>query len=301
MPPPVHILSAKGQNMALARARMMILALTLASATIANARELTKEEKSCAFKNTVVVGASITAQTAITIPLYHKMISALAIPRGHFLLPNFGPSPVNLFMNLYSGQGWGGNHRDLSRMFTKTDEDLGSAQIETLLTGQNRNSFLRANTVFGIDAFYWDAVYNQCGFGNGFGVEETIKKLIQQARANHTNLVLGNVPHENPNNVLIDSETLGIDGLWYKPEDSCVSSINETLKVNCRKSDGCYIIDMEKIVSTLNSGGTLQLQNGQRYSLYQIRPDGVHLSVYGSKYIQEQIIEALESAPPNCR
>lgn len=278
--------------------------LTVFIATVVmtvDARPLTDTEKTCAFKNTVVIGASISAQTAMTIPFYHKMVSALALRQGKFMLPAFGPSPVNLFLNLYSGQSWGGNKTDLSKMFTNQQEYLGSSQVQSLLTGPHREAFLKAGTVFGLDAFYWDAIWGNCGYGNGDGVEAVIENLIREARTNHINLVLGNVPHEDPSHVLIDSDALGIPGLWYKPEDKCVDSINSTLKAKCSKADGCYIIDFESAVAQLNAGKKLTLNNGASYSLFRIRPDGVHVSTYGAKLLEEKIVAEIESAPPTCR
>jgi len=104
---------------------------------------------------------------------------------------------------------------------------------------------------------------------------------------------LGNVPHDKPEHVKIDSESLGIDGLWYKANHHCINNINKALEENCTKEKNCFLFDFKTFVDNLQNGQSMS-HNGQSYSLYDLRPDGVHLSTIGSELIGTLMMETLE-------
>lgn len=287
--------------------------------TQAEARPLTEAEKSCVFKKPVVVGASISAETAqwlsLSLPVvgvfpspipngfgpYYLLTSSLAASRGVFLLPRFGGSPIKALLRDYAHTGvFNTGEVDYSKMFTRDNGDLGSAQIQELLGGAHKSVFANASVIFAIDAFYWDAIYNNCGLGNGEGVEATIKTLTSEAAVKNIKLFLGKVPYEDPKTVLIDSARLGFPGLWYQPTPECVKSINTTIDSFCRTDQGCYKVDLNDMAQRLIDGEKLSLKDGSTHDLYSMRPDGVHVSIYGTTYVKEQMIQALEKSPPKC-
>ena len=250
----------------------------LAIFQVALARPLTDGEKACTFRKPVVIGASISAETARTIPFYSSAVDALALRKWILFLPSFGFSPAKPLIRLY---GRGGEEADLSKMFTRNDPDLGSSQINSLMNGDRRSTFDSASVVVGVDAFYWDAIWDKCGYESGTGVEKTIGSFIDVARAKSIKLILGNVPQEEPSKVIIDSEALGVPGLWYRPVPRCVDSINRTLLSLCKADRGCYVVDLNAMAQALNKGEKLRMRNGEEHGLYAMRPDGVHLSVLG--------------------
>ena len=276
---------------------MIKLFLASLIATSANARPLTHAERECVFKSPLSFGASITAETAAIIPGYSGVIAARALTRGIPYVPSFGVSPNRILLASYARKLPWAHGPNISRMFTQSDEDYGSAQVDAMLTGKYSKEFERSSVVIGLDAFYWDAISNNCG--GPAGADSKARTLIQQAHAKGKVLILGTIPTEDPSKVLIDSESLGIHGLWYNPEKPCLDQINAVLRADCKPAKNCYLINIEAMVSTLNEGGTLSV-GGKDYSLYWIRPDGVHLSLHGSEYLYRQTVQALESSPPKC-
>ena len=168
------------------------------------------------------------------------------------------------------------------------------------MDGDKQSVFQKTSLVIGIDAFYWDAVQANCGGGPGTA-ELAIAELIQKAKATGTTLVLGNVPHENRQNIRIDSERLGISGMWYPLDVPCTDSINNTLQTLCTLENNCYIVDIKGMVDDLNCGMKLKLANGEAYGLYEMRPDGVQLSDKGAVYVSEKIMAQMEAHPPQCQ
>lgn len=276
--------------------------LTLVTlSTVANAVPLTPEQKACTFKKTIVIGASISANTAMNIPMYYTGIQALALIRGVFSIGYFGPGPHHQLLSDYANQGlFAKIYRNYSVMFTNEPEYWGSAQIFKLIKGSERPAFDRSSLIIGVDAFYWDAIQENCG-EHPRSAENAIIQLVNEAREKKIKLILGNVPDEEPKSVIIDSERLGIPGLWYKPDVTCALSINATLERVCLPENGCYVVDLYSMAARLNEGKKLSLKDGSAWGLYRLRPDGVHLSFKGSRYVAEQIIDALEAHPPVCQ
>jgi lysophospholipase L1-like esterase len=110
-------------------------------------------------------------------------------------------------------------------------------------------------------------------------------------------VVLGTIPQEIPVNVRIDSQRTGVKGLWYAPNIRCAQSLNRTLAQYCTPAQNCYLVDLKKFVDDLNCGMKVKLKDGSEYSLFELRPDGIHQSDAGARAIAERIIDALEQDP----
>jgi hypothetical protein len=260
----------------------------------------------CLFAKPVVVGASISAQMGRSVPGYNWLVDVMAFIEGRPVNANFGLSPAKLLIANYAAKGFNFQYPNYSIMFTQQDKDLGSSQVNALIVGDQQEVFKSASVVLGIDPFYWDAVDDNCDYGHGqfSGVETTIYWLTRYAKDQGTRLILGNIPQEDPNQVIINSEKYIIPGLWYQPTPSCVDSINSTLQRYCKVENGCYLVDIDAIVQKLNRGEKLPghnvemspIQNG----LFDLRPDGVHLSPQGTATIFDGAVAALEASPPQC-
>ncbi|MGE3760296.1 MAG: hypothetical protein AB7H97_21200, partial [Pseudobdellovibrionaceae bacterium] len=126
-------------------------------------------------------------------------------------------------------------------------------------------------------------------------------QLIEFAKDNGIVLVLGKVPVEDPNKILWEKTPDYIrERAWHPPKPQCVAKINQLLVQQCLVGNQCYILDLYQIVQTLNRGGTLKLENGSALNLEKMRPDGVHVSNEGSRYLQEQILSAFAKNRPAC-
>jgi len=282
---------------------LKLMPLLFLIASVASAAEMSPADKVCLLRNPVMLGASITAETPRTIPGYSQFVSALLVGKLRFGGADFGVSPSRLLYTKYA------NHTDdeyaalknLAARDTSTDADYGHSQIARLLN-EDRASFHAASVVVGLDVFYWDAADGHCSYDNTQpGTEQVIDTLIDQAREQGTKLILGNVPEEDPSQVLING--LGFNGyvFWYPQDMSCVRSINAELKNKCTLENGCYIVDFKKMVDTLDyQHGRLALRDGSSIDIYETRPDGVHLSNKGSQYVYEQILDGLEAQPFQC-
>lgn len=200
------------------------------------------------------------------------------------------------------------NSMNLSRKITTKYAHIGTGQIESFL-GEDaplKDAYKESSIIMGIDLFYWDAVLDYCGHGGALthnvtgkrvDTEHRIRLLTEQAKQDGKVLMLGTVPYDSSEKVFLHSHITG----WNAPDPSCVYSINSTLRYHCREENNCYIVDLEEMVEKLYAGEKLSLKGGSSYDLYQMRPDGVHLSDKGSQYVTEQMIDMLETNPPVCR
>lgn len=289
----------------------LTLALTFFHLTAAKAAD------SCLFTNIVAVGASVTSGTPEKIPFYPIIAEGIEAygkfygekpilknyksPLDHHLINgSYGPSPIKLLAKHYTTFLSHPRITNFSVAFHRSFEDSGSQQFLKLIYGENRSAFDSASLIIGFDAFYWDAIGQNCGFGFSSGAEGVIVRLIQQAKLRHVPLILGKVPLENPANVRIDSDQTGVDGVWWQPDPKCAKSINATLDRVCTPENGCYILDVNEIVAKVNCGEKLPLKDGTAWDLFNIRPDGVHLSVYGARYIAEQLEDIIETNHVTC-
>ena len=263
------------------------------------------------FDHVLAFGASVTHATPAVLPFYDNFTRAaesLAMANGDYELPAgfdpsaqrpWGLSPVRYLVKHYRGKAGLKNITYVSSLITNGDEDAGSGQIERFLNGEQRALFDAATVVVGIDAFYWDAVYNNCQ-ANDFNLKDRIVALIDEARAAGKVLILGNVPEEDASKVRIDSERTGMNG-WWAPNPLCAKNISSLLESRCKVANGCYIVDLRGTVERLNAGEKLPLADGGHYGLFEMRPDGVHLSDKGTRYLAELAIKQLERAPISLR
>ncbi len=268
----------------------------------------------CVFENVVGFGASVTQSTPALIPGYQALVWGAEMYEaigGEWSLPGsrnspiynytsrgYGPSPVEILVKDYLG--WQGlkNINYIGAYFTQSENDLGSAQVQALLHGDKVSLYEQASLLVGFDAFYWDAIHGNCG--GDAGVESIIRELIERSKSRGQTLILGTVPFENPATVRIASVRTGVHGLWYAPEVKCAARINDTLHQFCHSTNGCYLVDLKAAVGELRCGKKLRLRNGEAFGLFEMRPDGVHMSDVGSRFLAEMAMDALEKDPPSC-
>lgn len=289
---------------------ILLAVLVFSAASSAHATE-------ACFQNVVAFGASVTQATPYVIPgwstavggveTYGKVFGDSRLPKDNgsslnkYTPRNFGLSPVRYLVKKYAGKSGLKNIKYVGSYITNSEKDLGSSQIQSLLDGERRALFDSATILVGVDAFYWDAIWGNCGYGTDTGAEAVIPRLVDEAKRLGKIVILGTVPLENPANVKIDSNRTGVGGLWYAPNPRCAESINQTLAEYCKPTDNCYIADLHAAVEDLNCGKKLPMRDGTSYGHYEFRPDGVHMSDKGARYISELMMTALEAHPPECK
>ena len=235
----------------------------------------------CVFQKSIHFGASITHETMRQFP-NAAMAPYFMARTGHF----FGQSPAKILTKHYAR---GEVLADFSAAY---GNPVGFRQIEQIL----RSDLLsQATSIVGIDAFYWDAAWQYCG-----ATEKRITSLIRKAREKKVLLILGTVPEENPESVTWNSFGSYREYIWTPPDHACLTSINNTLLRDCKVQNGCFLVDVHGLIQRLNQTGSLALENGKEYSLSELRPDGVHLSDYGSLVLVQEILRTLGKVPHLC-
>jgi hypothetical protein len=284
------------------------------------------------FRSPLYMGASVTGNLAVSVPGYNTFIAYYfgEVPENmreesdSFWLSTLGirpekmgTNPGALVSNLYrdtqtklllARTGRAGEIRrgkNIAKKSTDKLKDLGSLQVNSILDvdGEHRGLYEESSIIYGIDLFYWDSIWNICGHGGERKIKETgqrvdveyqIRRLTQAAKKDGKTLILGTVPHDLEEKVLLKPEKTG----WDAPDHDCVNSINQQIKESCKSDNSCYIVDLHSMVDDLYKGEKLALNNGESYSLYELRPDGVHLSKAGSQYVAEEIQRQIEENPP---
>lgn len=174
-------------------------------------------------------------------------------------------------------------------------------ESEHLSSKKLNHLFNQATAMVGIDAFYMSVVFNECRDYAQGALENTLHRLVQKAFHNQKILILGNVPKEDWSKVKLLSRMI-----VQNKNESCRKRINSALKKACFPQLGCYIVDLEKIVSDLNTDGHLTLNDGRKIlqkgkflfrEYNEVRPDGINLSPLGTEYVVEQILESMKVKP----
>ena len=92
-------------------------------------------------------------------------------------------------------------------------------------------AYENSSIIFGLDLFYWDAIWDTCGNGRRLyskdtneiiDIEYQIERLIESAKEGGKTLILGTVPYDEGSKIFISAEITGVEGLWYPPTPSCV-------------------------------------------------------------------------------
>lgn len=282
----------------------LLLSLSTAGATPSN---LSPEVRNCLFRKPIAFGASLTQATTALLPGYRGLVRGVEIYGNQYGTPStttlptstrpYGLSPIRYVTKALAGKAALPNITYIGSYVTRKVEEAGSSQIEAMLRGEHRALYSLSRLIVGVDAFYWDAVWDLCPSGRPL---IRMNELIASAKKNQKYLVLGNVPIENPELVRIASDRTTVQKLWYPPTPSCVNQINEALAARCTPENNCYLLDMKKWVDHLAAGGEVSVFGQGSYGHFDMRPDGVHLSDVGSRFVAERILQAFEEHPPKC-
>lgn len=274
---------------------------------------LADDNMACVLESPVHIGASVTAETPEVLQLLRSLNIFTTYYNGLGKPLNPGQK-VSRYFHAQMSDGfsqeslgevlWGydrSRHKNLAIAFsTKVGEHEGYMQVHELINknGENRAIYEEASIIFGVDLFYWDTVWNMCRFRN---MEPFIKDFVETVSQDGKTLVLATVPKDKAEYVPISRLSIGNRGLWWPPVESCVDEVNSALHKHCTIDESCFLVDLEKDVERLQQGERLTTPlSGHSYSLRQLRPDGVHLSRAGNRYLAEQVIAMMYEHPPQC-
>lgn len=286
---------------------------------------LSASDLRCVFRKPLEVGASVTARVGEK--SWFRAAEKAGFNLDHF---DYRGSPSQFFLAHYRAQdaefagpeyqSGSGQILNLAYGLSSHLEHSGSGQIENMLSGDRKEAFDRASIVVGVDLMYWDAIWNLCGYGEPvrrnikkgdakvperMDAEYQLARLISAAKRAGKVLVLGKLPFEDPDKVMINSARTGVPGFWYPQHQACVRSLNRVMTEHCRddaEGRGCYLVPVDDVVAKLNKGEKIFVSSlGVSLDLYGARPDGVHLSYGGSRGLAELMIERFEQNPPRCQ
>lgn len=123
--------------------------------------------------------------------------------------------------------------------------------------------------VIAIDLLFWDSTL-PC-------VTETLYELyclVEKCRRRHIRLVLGEVP----------------ELLWGRQPQRC--RLNQELARIRTEFSGCYVIPLDQMYLQILRDGFLVI-HGQKYSIHDLIPDGLHLSPIASAFLADNIFHQL--------
>lgn len=146
-----------------------------------------------------------------------------------------------------------------------------SAQVHKLVSAPKTT-----DTVVGIDLFFWDIMRGRCQ-----EAVENFRKLKTWAQREKVHLILGNTPE------------VGSEGTR-----SCARQLNEEMAA-VSSQQGLTVVKLDRLSAQLEAQQGFEAF-GHKYSLEEIRPDGLHFSRTGSILLAEEILKELDRQPPVC-
>jgi hypothetical protein len=143
----------------------------------------------------------------------------------------------------------------------------GKEVLKTFTDGELKDR----SVIIGIDLFFWDSFSSS--------PQESLKaleKIYSRAQDLKIPLVLGEIPELVP---------------YYQKS---VVVLNEKMRELCEKNKSrCKILPLNQILrKTLNDGYIVQ--DGKKYSIEELLPDGLHLAQPASEYLADQILRLLK-------
>lgn len=124
-------------------------------------------------------------------------------------------------------------------------------------------------SVIGVDLFFWDSFGGSVQ--DSFQELEKLKSLAQKMKLP---LILGEIPELNPQ---------------FQPH---ARQLNAKIHEFCKAENHCKVLPLNSLLRKVLREGSIT-QNGQKYPLPSLLPDGLHISAPASEYLADRILELL--------
>jgi hypothetical protein len=161
----------------------------------------------------------------------------------------------------------------LALRFTKPDQIKVIAKKGTsgkeVLKNVSASAIKDSTAIIGLDLFFWDSFAP--------APEESLKalnRLVILANQQNIPLVLGEVPELMPG------------------RQTSVSAINKKIHEVCKSTSRCKILPLNSILRKTLMDGYI-IQDGKKYTLETLLPDGLHISKPASEFLADQIQKLL--------
>lgn len=145
----------------------------------------------------------------------------------------------------------------------------GSSSIDVLRRAPTE-SFADRSVVIAIDLFFWDSILSS--------PDASLKgmhRLFKEVSERKIPLVVGDIPDLLPSR---------------QPQ---AARLNQELRTLCAQTENCAILSLDRLAKSLVRTGQLEYK-GQRYSILDLVPDGLHISPTASAFLADEIAELLQ-------
>jgi hypothetical protein len=163
--------------------------------------------------------------------------------------------------------------KTLALRYTKRDQIKVIARNGTpgreVLKSVSASAVKNATVIIGVDLFFWDSLAPS--------PDESLKamsRLVSLATQQNIPIVLGEVPELMPS------------------RQHSVYSLNKKMQELCQNYSQCKILPLNAILHKTLTDGFL-LQDGKKYGLDTLLPDGLHISKPASEYLADRILDLL--------
>ena len=135
-----------------------------------------------------------------------------------------------------------------------------------LLKSMPASALKDRTSIIAMDLFFWDSFA-----ANPAESLKAMDRLVKLAQQQKIPIVLGNVPALMPT------------------RQPSVDAINKQIKELCQNYSSCKILPLDLILQKILKEGHIT-QDGKRYGLETLLPDGLHISKPASEYLADQIL-----------
>lgn len=134
------------------------------------------------------------------------------------------------------------------------------------ITPENLRAY---SLIISVDFMFWDSALPDVGQSRA-----AVRNLILSAKKARVPLVLGDVPRLHPSQV-----------------EATRTVLNHEIRSLCRRSNGCYLIGIERIHHKATHEGIVI--GGYLYHFDDLSFDGIHVNEIGSRYLADILIGML--------
>lgn len=136
-----------------------------------------------------------------------------------------------------------------------------------VLRSVTESSLKDRTAIIGIDLFFWDSFGGS--IQESFKALENLKTLSEKLKLP---LVLGEIPELSPQ---------------FQPH---ARNLNAKIHELCKTENLCKVLPLNSMLRKVLIDGHIT-QNGQKYSLQSLLPDGLHISAPASEYLSKRILD----------
>lgn len=142
-----------------------------------------------------------------------------------------------------------------------------------ILAAATDDIYAGKSVMIGFDLFFWDSTNKLPNASAG-----ALWLLMHKLWVNHVTVILADVPAMHPEN------------------QPGAALMNQEIHAACAAQPACILLPLDAMFRGAAEKGYIEYK-GQRYTLQDFLPDGLHLSEIGSQAMADMILETVAKAP----